>query len=134
LSRIGNGELDHYYRRYFRSVERAIADWEENERDLLFFGAPAVILVGSKPGASTPAEDALLATQNMLLAAHAMGLGTCLVGFAVAALKRDAGMRKRVGLPGEESIHAVVAVGHSDRTFERIARRRTPVIRMVGQA
>jgi nitroreductase/NAD-dependent dihydropyrimidine dehydrogenase PreA subunit len=133
LSRIGRGELDDYHRRYFDSVERAVTEWEETGKDSLFFGAPAVMLVGSKPGASTPAEDALLATQNILLAAHAMGLGTCLIGFAAAALKRDRNMRRRTGLPGAERVHAVIAMGYTDRTFHRITRRRSPVIRVVGE-
>ena len=42
-----------------------------------------VRFVATAPGASSPKEDALLASQNILLAAHAMGLGTCLIGFAV---------------------------------------------------
>ena len=59
--------------------------------DRLFHGAAAAILVTGRRQASCPAEDALLATQNILLAAHAMGLGSCLIGFAVEAMRRDPG-------------------------------------------
>ncbi len=54
----------------------------EKGKDLLFHGAPAAIIVASKEEASCPSEDSLLATQNILLGAHSLGLGTCLVGFA----------------------------------------------------
>ncbi len=124
ISRLGNGELDKYCREHCASVEEALTEWNESRKDSLFFDAPAVILVGSKPGASTPAEDALLATQNILLAAHAMGLGSCLIGFAAAALKRDATIRKRIGIPEEELVHAVIALGYTDTEFHRITRRK----------
>jgi nitroreductase len=124
ISRLGNGELDKYYRQYYGPIEQALTDWQESGKDQLFFNAPAVILVGSKPGASTPAEDALLATQNILLAAHAMGLGTCLIGFAVAAMKRDPKIPKCIGVPKDEVIYAVIAIGRTDRTFCRITRRK----------
>ena len=65
---------------HHESVETALEEYRRLGRDQLFHGAPALILVGSIPGGSCPAEDALLATQNILLAAHAMGLGTCLSG------------------------------------------------------
>lgn len=48
-------------------------------------------------GASTATEDALLAAENILLAAHALGYGTCLIGFAVAAM--HANPRLQAGMP-----------------------------------
>jgi nitroreductase/Pyruvate/2-oxoacid:ferredoxin oxidoreductase delta subunit len=132
LSRIGDGVLDSYYHRYYESVEKALADWRQSGKDSLFHGAPAVILVGSRPGASTPAEDALLATQNILLGAHAMGLGSCLIGFAVAAMKREPRIQRRLGIPKEEAIHAVVALGYTDQAFSRPAGRKTPVVRFLS--
>ena len=89
LRLIGRPELADYYRDYHQSVSEGLAEWEERGRDRLFHGAPAAILVGSRPGASCPAEDALLATQNILLGAHALGLGSCLIGFAVSAMQKD---------------------------------------------
>jgi nitroreductase len=91
---------------------------------------PAV--VGSETGASTPAEDALLATQNILLAAHAIGLGTCLIGVATAALERDKNIRKGIGVPEEEVIHAVIAIGHTDQSFCRITRKKKARTRIVN--
>lgn len=132
LSRLGNGALDNYYRKHCDAVDRAISDWKAFKKDKLFFNAHSVILVGSKPGASTPTEDALLATQNILLAAHAMGLGTCLIGFAAAALKRDPKIRKRMGIPKEEFVHAVIALGYTDRTFFRMTRKRKATTRFLS--
>jgi nitroreductase len=47
----------------------------------------------------------------MLLAAHTLGLGTCLIGFAVEAMRHDAGIAAALEIPAEERVHAVVALG-----------------------
>ncbi len=114
LKMIGRAELDFYYRNYRDAVAEALAEWDRTGRDVLFHGAPAAILVGARPGAACPAEDALLATQNMLLGAHAMGLGTCLIGFAVSALKNDATIMRHLGIPEGETVQAVIALGYPD--------------------
>jgi nitroreductase len=124
LKWIGKGSLDMYYREYYESVRQGLEDWKLSGRDRLFHGAPAAILVGSRPGASCPAEDALLATQNILLAAHSMGLGTCLVGFAVEALRQAPRIQRTLGIPASEKVHAVIALGYPDVRYGRQAGRR----------
>lgn len=121
---VGQKGLQRYYERYYdRSVER-IHIWETTGEDFLFHGAPALILVGSTDLASCPGEDALLATQNILLAAHTMGLGTCLIGFAVEAINRDRRIARALGLGPGERIHAVIAVGWPNERYETIIPRR----------
>ncbi|MFW5734168.1 MAG: nitroreductase family protein [Oceanidesulfovibrio sp.] len=131
LKLLGRGELDEYYESYYHAVKRALAEWREHDVDRLFHGAPAAILVGVSPGASCPQEDCLMATQNMILGAHALGLGTCLIGYAVAAMKEDKSIAAELGLPKGEVIHAVVAVGHPDETYRTVAGRLRPLVRMV---
>lgn len=113
-----------YYRRYYESVQRGLATSEEEGRDLLFHGATAVILVGSEEGASCPAEDALLATQNILLGAHAMGLGSCLIGFAVSAMQYDPAIKDILAIPRPERIYAVIALGYPNEHYQRLTGRR----------
>jgi len=131
LRLIGRPELAGYYRDYHQSVAEGLADWEERGRDRLLHGAPAVIIVGSIPGGSCPAEDALLATQNILLAAHAMGLGTCLIGFAVSAMQKDGRIKDLLKIPREENVHAVIALGHPAVAYQRLAGRKKAVTRCV---
>ena len=129
LRLLGRPELWEYARDYRQTVGEALEAWEKNGEDRLFHGATAAIIVGSRPGASTPAEDALLASQNMLLAAHALGLGSCMIGFAVVALGKDRRIRRFVGIPDGEEIHAVIALGHPDERYARTAGRKRCVLR-----
>jgi len=134
LKLMGKNRLDWYYREYYDAVKEGLKELEQEGRDILFHGAPAVIIVGSKPGAACPAEDALLATQNILLAAHCMGLGTCLIGFAVEALQNDPTIRSFFNIPREEAIHAVIAVGYPNETYQRFAGRKKFVMRFTESA
>lgn len=129
LAFLGRSELENYYREYYPSVAAALAAWDRDRTDRLFHGAPAVILIGSRPGASCPAEDALLAAQNLLLTAHAMGLGTCLIGYAVEAMRHDRKVKAAAGVPAGEQVHAVVALGWPDVFFQRQTARRRPLVR-----
>lgn len=101
-----------------------LEEWEVSGKDRLFHGATAAIIVGSKPGASCPTEDALLATQNILLAAHSMGLGSCLVGFAVSTLKESPAIKRSIGIPDDETVYSVIALGYPDESYEAVAGRK----------
>jgi nitroreductase/NAD-dependent dihydropyrimidine dehydrogenase PreA subunit len=124
LKLMGKGELDSYYHGYYRKVKEALEEWHTSGKDRLFHGGTAAIVVGSKPGASCPAEDALLATQNILLAAHSMGLGSCLIGYAVGAMKNDPLIPQAIGIPSEEEIYAVIALGYPAEVYQRTAGRK----------
>lgn len=123
--------LGQYFEGYHDRVQEAIDDFKKNGRDRLFHGAPAAILVSSKPGGSMPHDDCLLATQNMLLAAHAMGYGTCLIGFVVEALKNDKTIQDFLDIPRREKIYAVIAVGKSKEKYKTIAGRRAITPRVI---
>ncbi|MCP4352317.1 MAG: 4Fe-4S dicluster domain-containing protein [Desulfobacterales bacterium] len=129
LKLIGKNELDVYFHEYYESVKEALAEWENTGRDRLFHGATAAIIVGSAPGATCPKEDAMLATQNILLAAHSMGLGTCLIGFAVEAMKNDISVKRYIGIPDNEPVYAVIAIGFPDEKYQHQAGRRKIVPR-----
>jgi nitroreductase/NAD-dependent dihydropyrimidine dehydrogenase PreA subunit len=132
LSRLFGGDaLGKYYRRYYHSIGEGLREWREEGRDLLFHGAPAAIVVGSATGASCPAEDALLATQNILLTAHALGLGSCLIGFAVAALERQPELKDGLGIPREEKVYAVIAIGWPAEKYQRLSGRKKAMVRFV---
>lgn len=131
---FGGDSLGRYYRNYYGSVAEALGEWDEEGMDRLFHGAVAAILVTGKKDASCPAEDALLATQNILLAAHTMGLGSCLIGFGVQAMRRSPQIKKKMELTDDEEIYSIIALGYPAITFLRPTVRKVVVPRILNLA
>lgn len=129
---IGGDSLGRYYRNYYDSVEEALKEWDERGVDRLFHGATAAILVTGSKGASCPAEDALLASQNILLAAHTMGMGSCLIGFVVEAMRRDSGLKIRAGVSADEEVYSVIALGYPALQYSRFAQRKNIAPRLLS--
>ncbi len=124
LRLTGNSSLDSYFAQYYKTVETALHSWEQHREDRLFHGAAAAIVVAADTNSSCPGEDALLATQNILLMAEMLGLGSCLIGFVVEAARRDAAINRLLGLDKNQRIHSVIALGHPAVEFYRPAGRK----------
>ena len=124
LALCGQRELQVYHRDYYPDVKEKLHEFETTGKDFLFWHAPAVIIIGMTPGASCPKEDALMAAQNILLGAHSMGLGTCPIGYAVAAMNRDRSIQEKLGMQADETVHAVLTIGYPDEKWQGLADRK----------
>lgn len=133
LQLLGKPELENYFQNHYESIRDGLELWEKEGKDLLFHGATAAIVVGSKNEASCPAEDALLATQNILLSAHVLGLGTCLIGFAIEAMKRDKRIQRGIGMPDDEKAYAVIALGYPNEKYRSVTGRKRALVRYFSQ-
>ncbi len=76
----------------------------------IFHGAPVLIIICAKPSSPFVAADCWLAAENLMLAASAIGLGTCVIGSAVAALNIHK-TKTELGIPDEYSAIAPIVVG-----------------------
>ncbi len=117
-----------YYKNHYNSVEMGLNEAAKG-RDLLFHGAPAVILVHGGTSGSTPFEDGQYAAYNIALLAHALGLGTCFIGYAKETIKRSKGIRAYLGIPAHHRILAVLTVGFPAVEFGRFALRKEYPVR-----
>ena len=75
--------------------------------------APVCIVVLCREG-DYAVEDGAAATQNMLVAARALGLGTCWV--AGHGKSYADGIRKMVGAPDSHIVISLIALGRPDQT------------------
>jgi nitroreductase len=72
--------------------------------------APLGIAVVVDPEASThPAEDGAIATQNMMLAAHALKLGTCWIG-SYGSVHEDR-VKQMLKIPEKKRLLSIFAIG-----------------------
>ena len=114
--------------------ERIAKKWEEG-MDLLLYHAPALILIHTKRGATTTADvDAGLSAMHMILMAETMGLGTCLNGFLVTALKRSKELREVLEVPDDHQVHVAFTIGYPDVEFLRVVARNPAKVKWVGNS
>jgi nitroreductase len=67
-------------------------------------------------------EDCTLAAENLMLVAHALGLGTCWIGFAQRWLETGEG-RAALGFTDGEQAVAPIIVGHPKNSVTAVERR-----------
>jgi nitroreductase len=65
-----------------------------------------------------PEQEGAAAIQNMLLAAHALGLGTCWI--SVWGTDWAKTVAQILGIPDEEWLIAVVSIGHPAEAPEKV--------------
>ena len=81
-----------------------------SERDVIFHDAPAVVFVLTRDGAFND-ESCACAAQNMMLAAHSFGIGSCWIGFA-KFLEWNPETIREIGLPDGHHIAACIVFGY----------------------
>jgi len=96
----------------------------------IFYHAPVLILISGEADGPWIVEDCALAAENLMLSAHAAGLGTCWIGFAQAYLNTPAG-KKLLGLPEAWVPAAPIILGHP-KAIPPPVPRKAPEIRWVG--
>jgi nitroreductase len=92
----------------------------------IFYDAPALILIGARPLGPFVTADCWLAAENLMLAASALGLGTCCIGSAIPMFNLP-DVKAELGLPPEIIAVAPIVVG-TPRQRPKIQPRRDPEI------
>lgn len=93
----------------------------------VFHGATTLIAVGARRLDASVIGDCWLASQNLMLAAVELGLGTCCIGSAVPALNLEAS-KADAGIPADVTVVSAVVVGVPSGIVEPTARRRPEVV------
>lgn len=98
-----------------------LIDGRAMREDWLFYDAPLALLFYSSRYAD-PADAGIAATYAML-AAEALGLGTCLIGSVCPFLQRNPGLMEEYGLPRSARLGVVLIAGYPALTYRRAVRR-----------
>lgn len=91
-----------------------------------FYDAGTLIVIGSTATGPFVAADCWLAAENLMLVACAMGLGTCVIGSVLPALKL-AEVKSMLGLPDQFSAVVPIICGYS-RGEHSPTLRKKPVV------
>jgi len=88
----------------------------------VFYNADALIVIYGRPMGPFVMADCWLAAENLMLAATGMGLGSCVIGLAVAALNTPE-WKKELGIPAEMTAYAPVIIGYPSGETPAVSRK-----------
>jgi len=88
----------------------------------LFYDAGTLIVICGKAMGPFVVADCWLAAENLMLAANAMGLGTCCIGSAIPALNAPE-TRAELGIPADVTAVAPIIVGVPNGDAAPVGRR-----------
>jgi nitroreductase len=88
----------------------------------IFYDAGTLIVICAKIDGPFVAADCWLAAENLMLAAQAKGLGTCVVGSALGALNHP-DVRPELGIPAGYTAVAPIVVGVPARATPATSRK-----------
>lgn len=96
----------------------------------IFYNAGTLIVICGKPLSQYVTADCWLAAENLMLAACAMGLGTCCIGFAMPVLN-TAEVKRELGIPGDLTAIAPIIVGVPSGVTPPVPRKPPEILRWV---
>ncbi len=99
--------------------------------DRLLWGAPVLAMIHSTAEAPAAEASCTYAAANMMLAATALGLGTCVIGFLNIPMLFDPSFMDVLGLPEGHLLRVGMALGWPALHYRRSVVRREPPITIV---
>ncbi len=94
-------------------IQKIVGDPNRN----MFYNAPTLVVVSGKDGAMMPREDCAAATQNMLIAAESIGVGSCWNGMVNFAFQGEDRLTliKKMELPEGYTPYYGFTLGYSEQ-------------------
>jgi len=96
----------------------------------IFYNAPLLIVISGKADYKYLKDDVNLAVQNMFLAAHSLGLGSCWIGYA-KVLNNDKESRKELAIPEGFEIVAPLIFGYPKKQDKKIPERNPKILKWI---
>jgi len=93
----------------------------------VFYAAPVLIVICGRRGGAFVEADCWLAAANLMLAATAMGLGTCCIASALPVLTSP-DVRRELLIPDSHEVVAAIAIGVPADGVEADSSRKEPHI------
>ena len=101
----------------------SVRDRKENGSDILFRGAPHLVITSSPEPGPSPVADPHIALAYFELMAQSMGIGTVWDGLAKMAMQMIPDMFKRLGIPEDHYIGYAMAFGKPAVKYQRTIER-----------
>ncbi|MFH2122218.1 MAG: nitroreductase family protein [Pseudomonadota bacterium] len=109
----------------------AVKLWQEESRDIIFRGAPHLLITSAPKASPCPAQDTLIALTTFQMIAHAHGLGTVWDGMFMMVLSLCPDLVERLGIPEQHLIGYAMVFGWPAVEYHRTVQRGSARINVV---
>lgn len=110
---------------------RTATAWQEKGMDILFRGAPHLLITSAPADAPCPAQDTLIALTTFQLLAHAHGVGTVWDGICMMALGVCPEVVGKLGIPANHTLGYALVFGDPAVEYQRTVQRGPALVNVV---
>ena len=111
-----------------------IEAWKSSGKDILFRGAPHLLLVSSDKESAAPLHDCMIALTTFEMYAQSCGVGTIWNGLAMLTISELVPeLKKRLGIPQNHQLGYVMGFGLPALNYQRTIERGGPEINRVTE-
>lgn len=96
----------------------------------VFYNASTLILICANKNEPSGIPDSWLASENLMLAAIGMELGTCVIGAALPVLNDETG-KMQLGIPEEMEVIVPIVIGFPNSHIEANSRKRPLILNWI---
>jgi nitroreductase len=114
--------------RYLKVMDYVQKQNAETGRDFILHNAPVLILIYAPRNARFASDNCNIAATAIINYAHALNLGTCLIGFMVMFLRYSRTLRKKFGIPKGMRIYASLVMGYPAYRYTNTVSRKKPEV------
>jgi nitroreductase len=97
-------------------------------RDFILHNAPVLILIHAPKRTAFASDNCNIAATTIINYAHALGLGTCYVGFITMVLQYSPKLRKKLGVPENRRIYASLVMGYPAYRYANTVSKKNPEV------
>lgn len=94
-----------------------------SDEDTIFYRAPLLIVIAGPKRGRWVGMDCSMCAENMMLASHSLGLGSCCVG-RMDFLPKTKSLLAEMSLPADYKIYASLAIGYPKEPVRAIPERK----------
>lgn len=128
VTRIAGGDKTAEMIATFREDMKRCRQAEAPAKYHILRGAPALVVAHAGPAAVNGKEDSVIALTHVMFDAMARGLGATWMGYLVAAAMVSPALKKPLGVPMKNIVHAAIILGWPKYRYKRlIPRKAAPV-------
>ena len=109
----------------------AVKVWLEEDKDIIFRGAPHLLITSAPRSSHCPAQDTMIALTTFQLISHVHGLGTVWDGLFMMVLSLCPDLLARLGIPEQHLVGYAMAFGWPAVEYHRTVQRAPAEVNVV---